>query len=96
MTMIVPEVDSDLANMVDDIFDGDWDVIVLDDNRTTFDEVINACMGLLGFTRADAEALAWTVHTTGKALAATLARDRAEKVVEGFRAGNVRATMHRS
>jgi len=88
---------SDIAAQVDAVFEDDsaavWEVIILDDDHTTFDEVIKGCVILLGYTEPSAQALAMKVHLLGEAVAATLSKAEASAVVQRLRIGNVRAIM---
>lgn len=47
--------------------DAPWRVILYNDDIHTFDEVIFQLMKATGCTLPEAEALAWKVHTEGKA-----------------------------
>jgi len=53
--------------LVGEAFEGIWEVIVHNDDVTTFETVITALVELFGHTRPAAETLAWTVHTHGRA-----------------------------
>lgn len=48
--------------------DRPWRVLLFDDDVHTFEEVIVQLMKATGCSSAHAERLAWTVHTTGKAM----------------------------
>ncbi len=54
---------------VDEALDAPWRVILFNDAIHTFDEVINQLIKATGCSSSDAEKIAWTVHTQGKALA---------------------------
>lgn len=62
---VVEEVDTDL----DDRLDSPWRVILFNDAIHTFDEVIRQLIKATGCSTDDAEKIAWTVHTRGKAMA---------------------------
>jgi ATP-dependent Clp protease adapter protein ClpS len=47
--------------------DEPWSVILYNDDVHTFDEVITQLIKATGCSSAEAEKLAWTVHTEGKA-----------------------------
>ena len=78
------------------LFDGDWAVIIMDSDFTTFDEVESACIFLFGYTRAEAEVLSMRVHTTGEALATVLPEAEARASVRRLRARNVLARTERA
>jgi ATP-dependent Clp protease adaptor protein ClpS len=60
--MVAPEVDTDVAEAIDT----PWRVILFDDDVHTFEDVIVQLIKATGCSEAQAEAHAWTVHTTGK------------------------------
>lgn len=61
-----------------------WQIIVWNDDITTFKQVIDACMDLLGHSKARAKKMADTVHLTGKAVVGIRPKDEAVEIVEGF------------
>lgn len=83
--------EDDLARSLDEIFDGEFAVIIMDSDFTTFDEVERACIALFGYSRPQAEALSMRVHTTGEALAAVMDETRARRSVRQLRQRNVLA-----
>lgn len=93
-----PDVETyeNLDARVDELFEHDFAVIVLDSDHTTFDEVERACMSLFGYTLDEAKALAMRVHTTGAALAAILPEPDARRAVRQLRSRNVRARAERA
>ena len=99
LTMPDVEVDraaeEDVAAKVRDLFGEDYAVIIMDSDFTTFDEVERACMALFGYSRADAEALAMRVHTTGEALAAVMPEAAARRAVRELRRRNVLARVEK-
>jgi ATP-dependent Clp protease adapter protein ClpS len=86
----------ELAERLADPFDGDWAVIIIDSDFTTFDEVESACIALFGYTRPEAEALSMRVHTTGEALAAVQPQEQARASVRRLRARNVLARTEKA
>lgn len=64
-TAVSPEV----TVAVDEDVDNPWRVILFNDSIHTFDEVITQLIKATGCSTDDAERIAWTVHTQGKALA---------------------------
>ena len=89
-------VDGELADKVRRLFDGDFAVIIMDSDFTTFDEVESACIALFGYTRPEAEALSMRVHTTGEALAAVLPEEPARQAVRQLRRRNVLARVEKA
>jgi len=91
-----PDLDEDLAGTMAELFDGDWAVIIMDSDFTTFEEVERACMALFGYSRPEAEALSMRVHTTGEALAAVQPEAKARSSVRRLRARNVLARIEKA
>jgi len=87
--------EEDIAAKVRDLFGEDFAVVIMDSDFTTFDEVERACMALFGYSRADAEALAMRVHTTGEALAAVMPEPAARRAVRELRRRNVLARVEK-
>lgn len=92
---IQPDVEEDVAEKVQGLFEQDFAVVIMDSDFTTFDEVERACMALFGYSRRDAEALAMRVHTTGEALAAVMAEAAARRAVRQLRRRNVLARVEK-
>lgn len=82
-----------IAEQVGEVFDDLYAVVIIDSNVTTFAEVEGACVALFGYTPDEAAALAVKVHTTGEAVAAVLAQDRARQSVRSLRRWNVRSRI---
>ena len=61
-----------------------WAVIVWNDDVTTFQTVIEAFVEIFGHTVERADQLAWTIHRTGKAVAAVRPKDEAEAAVHAI------------
>ncbi|HTX62902.1 MAG TPA: ATP-dependent Clp protease adaptor ClpS [Acidimicrobiales bacterium] len=89
-------LERDVAGEVEALFGGDFAVIIMDSDFTTFDEVERACMALFGYTRPEAEALSMRVHTTGEALAAVLPESAARQAVQQLRRRNVLARVEKA
>jgi len=89
------EVEGEVADKVRELFAQDFAVIIMDSDFTTFDEVERACMALFGYTREAAEVLSMRVHTSGEALAAVLAEERARQAVRQLRRRNVLSRMEK-
>ena len=66
-----PEVEVEVAVdvEVESNLDAPWRVILFNDDIHTFDEVIVQLIKATRCTKKDAERIAWTVHTVGKAQA---------------------------
>jgi ATP-dependent Clp protease adapter protein ClpS len=86
-------VDPALVAAVTAVFAEHHDVIVLDDDVTTFETVITALVLLFGHTPRRASELAWTVHVTGEAVVATLPLPEAEEGVRGLHRYQILATI---
>lgn len=70
-----------------------WSILVHNDDVTTFDDVINALVELFDHTTESADAVAWSVHRTGKGVAATRSKDEATKGVAQLHARKIQASM---
>jgi ATP-dependent Clp protease adapter protein ClpS len=73
-----------------------WAVIVWNDDVTTFQTVIQAFVEILGHTVERADQLAWTIHRTGKAVAAVRPKDEAEAAVHALHLRKIQATLARA
>lgn len=62
-----PETDVAVEEESEERLDEPWSVILYNDEIHTFDEVINQLIKATGCSSSEAEKLAWTVHTEGKA-----------------------------
>ena len=62
-----PETDVAVEEETEERIDEPWSVILYNDEVHTFDEVINQLIKATGCSSSEAEKLAWTVHTEGKA-----------------------------
>ena len=78
------------GSVADEVVDALFDmenmqaIIVWDDPVTTFEQVIRACVELLGHSRARARRLADQVDSTGKAVVGIRPRDEAIAIVREF------------
>jgi ATP-dependent Clp protease adapter protein ClpS len=61
------EVEEEEAKDTEEHLDEPWSVILYNDDVHTFEEVINQLVKATGCSTSEAEKLAWTVHTEGKA-----------------------------
>lgn len=94
-TIDLPEVaDADIDAFF--AFEDLWAVIVWNDDVTTFQTVIQAFVEILGHTVERADQLAWTIHRTGKAVAAVRPKDEAEAAVHALHQRKIQATMARA
>lgn len=57
-----------------------WNVILLNDDWHTFDEVISQVVKATGCSVEQARAIAWSVHMNGEAVCFTGSRERCELV----------------
>jgi ATP-dependent Clp protease adapter protein ClpS len=73
-----------------------WAIIVWDDPVTTFKQVIDACIVLLGHSRKRAKALADEVDSTGRAVVGYRSRAEAVDIVHGFLTRLVRASIEKA
>jgi ATP-dependent Clp protease adaptor protein ClpS len=73
-----------------------WAVIVWNDDVTTFQTVIQAFVEIFGHTVERADQLAWTIHRTGKAVAAVRRKEEAEAAVHELHLRKIQATMARA
>lgn len=62
-----PQTETIDAEETEERIDEPWSVILYNDEIHTFDEVINQLVKATGCSTSEAEKLAWTVHTEGKA-----------------------------
>ncbi|MDP2167310.1 MAG: ATP-dependent Clp protease adaptor ClpS [Thermodesulfovibrionales bacterium] len=57
-----------------------WNVILLNDEQHTFDEVVRQVMKATGYPHTKAEDITWEAHTSGEALCYAGSRKRCEIV----------------
>jgi ATP-dependent Clp protease adaptor protein ClpS len=77
-------------------FEDLWAVIVWNDDVTTFQTVIEAFVDIFNHTVERADQLAWTIHRTGKAVAAVRPKDEAEAAVHALHLRKIQATLSRA
>jgi ATP-dependent Clp protease adapter protein ClpS len=92
------ELDVLVDDDIDTFFDLEdlWAVVVWNDDVTTFQTVIQAFVEILGHTVERADQLAWTIHRTGKAVAAVRPKDEAEAAVHALHRRKIQATLARA
>lgn len=77
-----PKIDFDMRPMVFEEMEKLYRVIILNDDKTTFEFVIISLITVFKIDAARAEEIAWETHTVGEAYVATLPYEEAkEKVV---------------
>jgi ATP-dependent Clp protease adaptor protein ClpS len=80
---------------VDAFFDTEdlWAVIVWNDDVTTFQTVIQAFVEIFNHSLERADQLAWTIHRTGKAVAAIRPKEEAEAAVRDLHRRKISASL---
>ncbi|MEC4685001.1 MAG: ATP-dependent Clp protease adaptor ClpS [Nitrospirota bacterium] len=73
-----------------------WNVILINDNRHTFDEVIVQLMKATGCSPDQAREITWQVHTQGEALCYTGPRERCEHVASILEEIELRVRLERA
>ena len=83
---------------VDAFFDTEdlWAVIVWNDDVTTFQTVIQAFVEIFNHSVERADQLAWTIHRTGKAVAAVRPKEEAEAAVHDLHRRKISASLARA
>jgi ATP-dependent Clp protease adaptor protein ClpS len=83
---------------VDAFFDTEdlWAIIVWNDDVTTFQTVIQAFVEIFNHSVERADQLAWTIHRTGKAVAAIRPKDEAEAAVRALHRRKISASLARA
>jgi ATP-dependent Clp protease adaptor protein ClpS len=76
--------------------EGTWNVLVFDDPVNLMDYVTKVFQKVFGYPREKAEALMVTVHTAGKALVWSGARERAELYVQQLHSYQLHASLERA
>jgi ATP-dependent Clp protease adaptor protein ClpS len=89
---VIEDVDVDSFFETEDL----WAVIVWNDDVTTFQTVILAFVEIFHHTVERADQLAWTIHRTGKAVAAIRPKDEAETAVHDLHRRKISATLARA
>jgi ATP-dependent Clp protease adapter protein ClpS len=70
-----------------------WNIVVWDDPVTTFEQVIRACVELLGHSRKRGRQLADQVDGTGMAVVGTRPHDEAVAIVREFHRRLIQASI---
>lgn len=86
------EVSADTIAAIDAVFEKMYEVVVHDDDVTTFDTVITALVTIFGKTPEAALELAQKVDSEGEAVAAILSEKEAEDGVAQLRKRRIRAS----
>jgi ATP-dependent Clp protease adaptor protein ClpS len=83
---------------VDAFFDTEdlWAIIVWNDDVTTFQTVIQAFVEIFHHSYERADQLAWTIHRTGKAVAAIRPKEEAEAAVRDLHRRKISASLARA
>ena len=90
----VRDVDEALRRFWDDA--DLWAVIVWNDDVTTFQTVIQAFVEIFHHSFERADQLAWTIHRTGKAVAAIRPKEEAEAAVRDLHRRKISASLARA
>jgi ATP-dependent Clp protease adaptor protein ClpS len=99
MTLILDQISTDDLVIedadVDAFFDTEdlWAIIVWNDDVTTFQTVIQAFVEIFNHSVERADQLAWTIHRTGKAVAAIRPKDEAEAAVRDLHHRKISASL---
>jgi ATP-dependent Clp protease adaptor protein ClpS len=83
---------------IDAFFDEEdlWAIIVWNDDVTTFQTVIQAFVEIFHHSVERADQLAWTIHRTGKAVAAVRPKEEAEAAVRDLHRRKISASLARA
>ncbi len=73
-----------------------WAIIVWNDDVTTFQTVIQAFVEIFHHSVERADQLAWTIHRTGKAVAAVRPKEEAEAAVRDLHRRKISASLARA
>ena len=73
-----------------------WNVVLLNDDWHTFDEVIVQLVRATGCSTDTAQAIAWDVHTKGEAICYTGPRERCEFVASILEEIDLRVRLERA
>jgi len=97
MTTTLERTEADLGD-VDGLFESAdlWAVVLWNDDVRTFATVIRALVEIFSHSEEHASALAWRVHSTGRAAVAVRPRDEAEAGVRALHARKLQATLDRA
>ena len=89
---VIDDVDLDTFFATEDL----WAVIVWNDDVTTFQTVIQAFVEIFHHSFERADQLAWTIHRTGRAVAAIRPKDEAEAAVRDLHRRKISASLDRA
>lgn len=67
MAEVLPDVDEQVGDEVEERLDSPWRVILYNDEIHTFEEVISQLVKATGCSTSQAEMYAWEAHIRGKA-----------------------------
>jgi ATP-dependent Clp protease adaptor protein ClpS len=83
---------------IDAFFDEEdlWAIIVWNDDVTTFQTVIRAFVEIFHHSVERADQLAWTIHRTGRAVAAVRPKEEAEAAVRDLHRRKISASLARA
>jgi ATP-dependent Clp protease adaptor protein ClpS len=73
-----------------------WAIIVWNDDVTTFQTVIQAFVEIFHHSVERADQLAWTIHRTGRAVAAVRPKEEAEAAVRDLHRRKISASLARA
>jgi ATP-dependent Clp protease adaptor protein ClpS len=73
-----------------------WAIIVWNDDVTTFQTVIQALVEIFHHSVERADQLAWTIHRTGRAVAAVRPKEEAEAAVRDLHRRKISASLARA
>jgi ATP-dependent Clp protease adaptor protein ClpS len=89
---VIDDVDVDAFFDTEDL----WAIIVWNDDVTTFQTVIQAFVEIFHHSVERADQLAWTIHRTGKAVAAIRPKEEAEAAVRDLHRRKISASLARA
>jgi ATP-dependent Clp protease adaptor protein ClpS len=90
--LVIDDADVDAFFDLEDL----WAIIVWNDDVTTFQTVIQAFVEIFNHSVERADQLAWTIHRTGKAVAAIRPKDEAEAAVRDLLRRKISASLARA
>lgn len=89
----LPRVDKEVEREDRTTLDPLWVTIGYNNDVTTFDEVIRTLQRVCGYSLEKAEAIAWEIHTKGKAVCYCGQRERCEVVASALHSIGVEAVV---
>jgi ATP-dependent Clp protease adaptor protein ClpS len=89
---VLDDADADAFFDTEDL----WAIIVWNDDVTTFQTVIQAFVEIFHHSYERADQLAWTIHRTGKAVAAIRPKEEAEAAVRDLHRRKISASLARA